>query len=305
MDAPDISDWIKEGEMLLTTAYLIKDSLEDASALLQTLNRRGSAGLGIKLGRFWDAVPEKLIAEAETLNFPLIELPFQFTFSDQMNGLFRAELSRSTSVLQSIMEKQRKLMRFALRSGRSRPLLESVSEVIGYPLAVISARGAAVFNNSGYSDSQLLEGWPWQNRNQRFRIGECSGYRIPLMQGEKCSGYLLYCRIDPLLLPVEESLFIQGAELISYLIHSGFEDYFEHAEHREFSGLLRRCLNGGLSCAELSQAALKLDVQLLQAPFQLLLTDVAAAGEARQAELLRLKEEYLSIRCCMGCRRFI
>lgn len=112
------------------------------------------------------------------------------------------------------------------------------------------------------------------------------------MQGEKCSGYLVYCDIDPLLLSVEESLFIQGAELISYHIHAGFEDYFEHAGHREFSGLLRRCLNDGLSCAEVAQAALKLDVLLLQAPFQLLLTDVAAAGEARQEELLRLKEEY-------------
>lgn len=80
MDAPDISDWIKEGEMLLTTAYLIKDNMEEASALLQTLNRRGSSALGIKLGRFWDEVPEQLVAEAESLNFPLIHLPFEFTF---------------------------------------------------------------------------------------------------------------------------------------------------------------------------------------------------------------------------------
>ncbi|WP_019912773.1 PucR family transcriptional regulator [Paenibacillus sp. HW567] len=293
MDAPDISDWIKEGEMLLTTAYLIKDSLEDASALLHTLNRRGSAGLGIKLGRFWDTVPEKLIAEAESLNFPLIELPFQFTFSDQMNGLFRAELSRSTGVLQSMMEKQRKLMRLALRSGRSRPLFEAVSEVIDYPLAVISARGEVVFNNSENAPPKLLEGWPWQNRKQRFRIGDKAGFRIPLLQGEKCPGYLLYCSIDPLLLPVEESLFVQGAELISYHIHSGYEDYFEHAGHREFSGLLRRCLNGGMPCSELAQAADKLEVTVLQAPFELMLTDTLAAGEARQGELLRLKEEYL------------
>ncbi len=243
MDAPDISDWIKEGEMLLTTAYLIKDNLEEASNLLQTLNRRGSSALGIKLGRFWDVVPEKLIAEAERLNFPLIELPFQFTFSDQMNGLFRAELARSTTVLQSIMEKQKKLMHFALRSGRSRPLFDSVSEVIGHSLAVISTRGDVIYNNSEYSESQLLEGWPWQKRNQRIRIAGKSGFRIPLQQGEKCSGYLQYCSIDPLLLPVEESLFVQGAELISYHIHSGYEDYFERAEHREFSGLLRRTLN--------------------------------------------------------------
>lgn len=293
MDAPDISDWIKEGEMLLTTAYLIKDNLEDASALLQTLNRRGSAGLGIKLGRFWNAVPEKLIAEAEMLNFPLIELPFQFTFSDQMNGLFRAEHARSTNVLQSIMEKQRKLMRFALRSGRNRSLFESVSEVIEHPLAIISARGGVVYNNSEYTETQLLEGWPWQKRNQRFRIGDKPGFRIPLLQGDECSGYLIYCSIDPLLLPVEESLFVQGAELISFHIQSGYEDYFEQAEHREFSGLLRRCLNGGMSCGELAEAAVKLEVELLSSPFQLVLTDTIATGEARQSELLRLKEEYI------------
>ncbi|MFH5184458.1 PucR family transcriptional regulator ligand-binding domain-containing protein [Paenibacillus sp. TAB 01] len=52
MDAPDITDWIKDGEMLFTTAYLMKDNPEEAIQLLRTLNKRGSAGLGIKLGRF-------------------------------------------------------------------------------------------------------------------------------------------------------------------------------------------------------------------------------------------------------------
>ncbi|WP_150273046.1 PucR family transcriptional regulator [Paenibacillus tepidiphilus] len=293
MDAPDISDWIKEGEMLLTTAYLIKDNLEGASDLLRKLDRRGSAALGIKLGRFWDAVPEQLVAEAETLNFPLIELPFEFTFSDQMNGLFRAELTRSTSMLQSMLEKQRKLMRFALRSGHSRPLFEAVSEVIGCKLAVISTRGDVIYNNTEYSGGELLEGWPWQNRNQRVRCGNKTGYRIPLLQGEKCSGYLLYSSIDPMLLPVEESLFVQGAELISYHIHAGFEDYFEHAGQREFSSLLRRCLSGGITCGELAQAAQRLEIPLLRSPFLVMLTDTAASGEARQAELLRIKEELL------------
>jgi PucR family transcriptional regulator, purine catabolism regulatory protein len=293
MDAPDISDWIKEGEMLLTTAYLIKDNLEEASALLQTLNRRGSAGLGIKLGRFWNTIPEELIAEAEQLNFPLIELPYQFTFSDQMNGLFRAELTRSTSALQTVLEKQKKLMRFALRSSRSQPLFDSVSEVMEHPLALINPRGTVIYNNSGLTDTQLLAGWPWLNRNQRIRAGEGVGYRIPLLQGEECTGYLVYLDIDPLLLPVEESLFVQGAELISFHIHSGYEDCFEPDQQREFGGLLRRCLNGSLSCAELAQAAATLDIELLQQPYQLMLTDAAEPGESRQVELLRLKESYM------------
>ena len=293
MDAPDISDWIKEGEMLLTTAYLIKDNLEEASALLQTLNRRGSAGLGIKLGRFWDSVPEVLITEAELLGFPLIELPFQFTFSDQMNGLFRAELIRSTSTLQTVMEKQRKLMRFALRSSRSRPLLDSVSEVMEHSLAVLNSRGAVLYNNSQFPDSQLLVNGPWSNRSQRIRIGEGTSFRVPLLQGEECIGYLLYLNIDPLLLPVEEGLFVQGAELISFHIQSGYEDSFEPDLLKEFSGLLRRCLNGSLSSTDFAQAASKLDMELLQSAYQLVLTDASGLAESRQGELYRLKEAYM------------
>ena len=293
MDAPDISDWIKEGEMLLTTAYLIKDNLEEASALLQMLNRRGSSGLGIKLGRFWDAVPDALIAEAEHLGFPLIELPFQFTFSDQMNGLFRAELSRSTSVLQSVMEKQKKLMQFALRSGRNGPLLDSISEVIGLSIAVINARGKVLFNNSSFTESQMLTGWPWLSRSQKVRMGEGVCYRVPLLQGEECTGFLLYLDVDPLMLPVEESMYVQGAELISFHIRSGYEDCFEPDGQKEFSALIRRCLKGDLSYAELAHAAVKLDIELFQSPFQVLLTDVPNLMDSRKSELYRLKEEYM------------
>ncbi|KAA9005509.1 PucR family transcriptional regulator [Paenibacillus spiritus] len=293
MDAPDIVDWIKEGEMLLTTAYLIKDDPEQAHALLHKLNRVGSAGLGIKLGRFWDRVPEELIEKAEALNFPLIELPFQFTFSDQMNGLFRAELSRHTGLLQTVMEKQRELMRFALHSVRTRPLLESVSEVIGYPLAIISPRGEVLFNNSSFDSARLLSGWPWGNRSRKMRLGEQSGYLLPLLQGESFAGHVLFCGVNPLFLAAEESLFVQGAELIAYHMYAGLEDCFDREMHRDFCRLLRRCLSGELSGAELARAASVMEIGLLDAPYLLVLTEVPAAGERRTGELYRLKEEYL------------
>ncbi|MBY9080828.1 PucR family transcriptional regulator ligand-binding domain-containing protein [Paenibacillus sp. HN-1] len=293
MDAPDISDWIKEGEMLLTTAYLIKDSPDQASALLHKLNRRGSSGLGIKLGRFWDAVPESLIAEADELGFPLIELPFQFTFSDQMNGLFRAELSRSTGALQTVLEKQRRLMRFALEPVRSRSMLESVSECVGHPLAVIGSRGELLFHNSSHQEKDILAGWPWQAKGRKVRIGQETAYRLPLAQGEECGGFLIFFGIDPLMLTMEESLFVQGAELIAHHMPPSSRDYFEQDLHREFGRLFRRFLKGDLTSAELTQAAESLNPGLLQTPFQLVLTDVPEAGELRQHELNRLKEEYL------------
>ncbi|MGG6309664.1 PucR family transcriptional regulator [Paenibacillus macerans] len=292
MDAPDISDWIKEGEMLLTTAYLIKDHPEQASSLLQKLNRRGSSGLGIKLGRFWETVPDSLIAEADELGFPLIELPFQFTFSDQMNGLFRAELSRSTFALRSMLDKQRKLMTLALESVRSRSLPEAVSDCIGYPMAVIGRQGELRFNNTAAEERELLSGWPWTSKCRKVRIGEATGYRLPLLQGEETAGYLIFSSIDPLMLPVEESLFVQGAELIAHYLRTGNGDDFEQDLHRDFGRMFRRCLKGDFSSAELCKAAEAVQPGLLQGAYQLVLTDVPDAGELRLQELTRLKEEY-------------
>jgi hypothetical protein len=71
MDAPDIYNWMKQGELLLTTGYAIKDSSELFVELLHNLNERGSSGLGIKLGRYWKQIPKIVIEEADRLDFPI------------------------------------------------------------------------------------------------------------------------------------------------------------------------------------------------------------------------------------------
>lgn len=293
MDAPDISDWIKEGEMLLTTAYLIKDAPDQAADLLRKLNRRGSSALGIKLGRFWDSIPAPLVAEAESLGFPLIELPFQFTFSDQMNGLFRAEFSRNNGALQQVMEKQRRLMGIALQPAGGRTLPEAVSECMGHPLAIIGRNGEILFNNSLHAERELLHGSPWTLNNRKIRIGEEAGYRLTLLRGEEMLGTLVVCSVEPLLLPIEENLFVQGAELIAHHLKAGAWDCFEEAAYRDFGRTFRRYLKGDQSCSELIKAAEALHLSLLYTPFQLVLTDVPDAGSARTTELAKLKEEYM------------
>lgn len=144
MDAPDITEWIKTGEMLFTTAYIIKDHPDEAIELMRKLDARGSAGLGIKLGRFWSSIPESIMEEADRLHFPLIELPYQFTFSDQMNGLFLAELERNTSSLHDLLDKQKRLMQFALRSKSDIRFFDQVLGIVETPFAVVSSRAYGI-----------------------------------------------------------------------------------------------------------------------------------------------------------------
>jgi purine catabolism regulator len=295
MDAPDITDWIKEGEMVLTTGYLVKDRPDEASQLLSKLDKRGSSGLGIKLGRYWDSLPEPLIEQADRLGFPLIELPYQFTFSDQINGLFREEMKRSTGMLQDALEKQIRLMRFALQSEPIRHLFDSVAELVGHPVAVIGSRGQMVYNSSTFPEDELLVRWPWSVHHQWMRADGWQAFRIPLMKQSQCTGYALFFNPQPFLSPLEESLYFQAAELIAFHLNFKYEDYFELSVQRDFGQLVKRYLQNGISSETLLEYAERWEVDLFAGPFRCVLSDVPcrSGSAARDEALERLKAEFL------------
>jgi purine catabolism regulator len=296
MDAPDIGDWIKNGEMLFTTAYLMKDSLEDAIHLLHKLDRRGSSGLGIKMGRFWSSVPEPLIEEANHLGFPLIELPYRFTLSDQMNGLFHAEMQRSTKALHSVLEKQKQLMRFALQSEPIHQLFEAITGVIGYPMAIIGSRGHFIYNGTLFSEKELMSGWPWKLHHQWVSRETMHYYRIPFMEKGECAGFVLFFPPDAFVLKIEEGLFHQAVEIINYHIHLSFKEHFEHSLQQDFGSVLIRYFKNSASITSVVDYAERLNPDLFQGAYQCILADVLYTGgcSGKAVMLERLKEEQVS-----------
>jgi len=72
-EVPDILSWTKKGALYLTTLYAFRT--EDSQIkLVRGLWEKGAAGLAIKPKRFLDTMPSKMIEEAESLDFPLIEI---------------------------------------------------------------------------------------------------------------------------------------------------------------------------------------------------------------------------------------
>ncbi|ULL14586.1 PucR family transcriptional regulator [Paenibacillus sp. H1-7] len=293
MDAPDITDWIKDGEMLFTTAYLMKDRPADAVQLLRKLDQRGSAGLGIKLGRFWTEVPEAILEEADRLAFPLIELPFQFTFSDQMNGLFQAEMQRNTRVLHSVLDKQKKLMRFALKSDHISDFFHTIMGIIGYSIAVVNYRGHVLFNATPLAEARLTRGWPWKDAGKWIYTEDGRCFRVPLTEKDECVGYAMFYTMEDQLMKVEEGLFLQAAEIISYHISFIYKEYTENTIQNDLGTLMSRYLKGDGTLKTLMDGAERLGIPLLRGPYQCVLTAVGPLkGEGGRERLLRsIREE--------------
>lgn len=96
MDAPDTAPWLKRGELLLTTGYVIKDDPEAQVRLIRDLCERGCAGLAIKTRRFLSEIPAPMLREADALGLPILEIPYDLALSDLLLPLLGEILTRQS-----------------------------------------------------------------------------------------------------------------------------------------------------------------------------------------------------------------
>ncbi|MEW9698765.1 PucR family transcriptional regulator [Paenibacillus sp. SI8] len=290
MDAPDIADWTKSGEMLFTTAFAMKDSPQETVNLLRKLNERGAAGLGIKLGRFWTELPQVVVDEADRLHFPIIEMPFQFTFSDQMNALFNAEYRRNTQLLQSVLDKQKKLMQFGLKQDDMVGMFQLISGIIGYPMAILGAKGQILFHTSSWTDEQLQQNWPWKRKAGWVHAGKDRAYRVALIQqDDEHLGSLLVMPDAVLLANVEEGLFQQAADILAFHMGFTFRNHVEASAQRDLQINLLRYLEKGAPLEEFLELAESRGMNLFSGNYQCVIGKVKRSSSAPSAEEVTLK----------------
>lgn len=290
MDAPDISDWVREGDILFTTAYLMKDNPAEGVKLLRKLAAKRAAAIGIKLGRFWTSVPDDMLAEADQLGFPLIELPFPFTFSDQMKGLFHAELQKNTRLLQSVLDKQKELIRFALAPDGSEEMFTRIGSILGTPLAVVGLRGQILYSNLTPEELHLLKKRSQKQTSHWIRTDTGKLLFLPLKSaeaGEDDVGCAAFRAPGGMPFKEEEGLYHQAAEIISHHLNAIERAHMEQATQNEFASLLKNYLKHHISIETLLECAIRLSIPFGNAPFICVLTSVAAASTPKQQRLLR------------------
>ena len=82
VDTPEIGSWLHGGELVVDAGYITSEHPELRRTLVAELARHGCAGLGVKLHRYYDAVPPEYIEAGDRLDFPVFALPYEVRFCD-------------------------------------------------------------------------------------------------------------------------------------------------------------------------------------------------------------------------------
>ncbi|WP_100397825.1 PucR family transcriptional regulator [Bacillus sp. FJAT-44742] len=155
MDAPDINDYLKNGDLLVTTAYHFKD---EPSRLLDLIRHMAScecAGLGIKTQRFLHEIPKEVLSLADELSFPIIDLPIDVSLGSIVNQILSTILNYRTTELNDAIEAQHQFTAHIMGGKDLKSLLGRVSSIIKQPIILLDQHSKLI--SSSHEPSTLIE----------------------------------------------------------------------------------------------------------------------------------------------------
>ncbi|MCR4391863.1 MAG: PucR family transcriptional regulator ligand-binding domain-containing protein [Candidatus Acetothermia bacterium] len=156
MEVPDILEWVRPGELLVTTLYPLRDNPEALAELVPQLAAKGLVGLAITPGSYVDRIPPEMIEVADRLDFPLIELPPKVSFIDIIQPLTSRILHIQASELRQSESLLRRFLDLVLRGGSFAEIARLIAEAVGHPVAVIDRFRRVLGQSAPFGEGEIL-----------------------------------------------------------------------------------------------------------------------------------------------------
>jgi len=148
MEVPDILPWVQPDELLLTTAYPLRDDRAALGSLVPELAARGLAGIAVKPDRYLHEIPAAMLAAADACGFPLIELPPESSFNEIISAVLSVILNEQSLRLQRAAEIHDRFTRIVLGGGGLREISLTLAELIERQVLIVDQHGE-VLTGSG------------------------------------------------------------------------------------------------------------------------------------------------------------
>lgn len=232
MDAPDIIDFLKPQELLLTTAYAIKDHPDALKTLVKRMSENECAGLGIKTKRFLDEIPPHVLHIAETLKFPIIELPLDQALGEMLSQSLSYILEKKTEEMRFALDMHQAFSKIAMNGKGLSDLIDSLAKLLECPILLLDRKPELISSSVHFQHQPFSGSIPYilkhfqnvqesSDRVKQFFLLEPVQLRpleiisYPIMT-DRIQGYLLV--LNPMLntTPVPQLVIEQAANIIGF-----------------------------------------------------------------------------------------
>lgn len=149
VDIPHASEWVRGGELLLTTFYGLRDDPEAQRHLCGELAEKGLAGMVVAIGGYLDAVPNAIRTAADAVDFPIIEMPWDVPFEDVVRAISEQIINEQYQLYKQSLSIHGSLTRLVLDGGSLQDVAQELCGLLQRPVeiddlsfAVLAAAGS-------------------------------------------------------------------------------------------------------------------------------------------------------------------
>ncbi|WP_150284312.1 PucR family transcriptional regulator ligand-binding domain-containing protein [Rummeliibacillus sp. TYF-LIM-RU47] len=157
MEGPDIVEWIKGGEVILTSLYSIR-SFNDKEQIefIESLARKKVSALVIK--NLDTDISNPLVGAAEQLGMPVIQMSKEIPFIDVMYPVMGELFNRQVKKLQYYKEIHDRFTEISLADKGIDSIIATLSDLIGNPVALFDRNFHCIVSTVPYLETfELVE----------------------------------------------------------------------------------------------------------------------------------------------------
>jgi purine catabolism regulator len=147
MEVPDVKGWLREGELLLTTAYSIRDDPALLPKLVEQLAQADAAALAIKPDRFIHDLPSEMIQTSNAYNLPIIQLPSGIPYMDITHAVMEQIIDKQASLLRRSEEVYKLLTTLVLNNSGIQNVADNVALLLKSPIWLINMTGETIVSS--------------------------------------------------------------------------------------------------------------------------------------------------------------
>ncbi len=183
MEVPDILPFVKEDELLLTTAYPLRDDIGALERLVPLFAERGLAALAIVPRPYVGGLSHAMLACADKLAFPVLELPENTSFNEILGDVLDVILNRQAVELERAHAIHDRLTAVVLDGGSFTELIGTLAGLLGNPAAIRDTHGHVVAASDGVPEEEPVAVTPI--RVGGAELGSIAAWsRKPLAHGD-------------------------------------------------------------------------------------------------------------------------
>ncbi len=136
VDIPDANEWVRAGELLLTTFYGLRDDVEGQVRLVRQLIEKGVSGMVLATGAYVTSTPEAVRCVADEAGFPILEAPWEIAFEDIVRAVSEHSLNDQYLLYKQSLAIHRALTRIVLEGGSLQDVAHELCALMRRPVEI-------------------------------------------------------------------------------------------------------------------------------------------------------------------------